>query len=97
MSISVNDVIEAQAHIGTLKSEAHPKTNKYWAWVINNIAVISPEVIIEQIGNAQKKIQAAKAEGKEILVVSEKKMYADELEKLGEKYGLTFTYNRIFY
>jgi len=29
MSISVNDVIEAQAHIGTLKSEAHPKTNKF--------------------------------------------------------------------
>ncbi len=90
MSISVNDVIEAQAHIGTLKSEAHPKTNKYRAGVVNNIAVINPESIIEQIENAQKKIQTAKAEGKEILVVSEKKMYADELEKLGEKYGFNY-------
>lgn len=90
MSISVNDVIEAQAHIGTLKSEAHPKTNKYWAGVVNNIAVINPEVIIEQIENAKKKIQQAKAEGKEILIVSEKKMYADELEKLGEKYGVNY-------
>jgi len=58
--------------------------------VINNIAVISPEAIMEQIENAQKKIQAAKTEGKEILVVSEKKMYADELEKLGEKYGFNY-------
>lgn len=90
MSISVNDVMEAKAHIGTLKSEAHPKTNKYRAWVINNIAVINPEAIIEQIENARKKIQAAKAEGKEILVVSEKKMYADELEKLGEKYKFNY-------
>ncbi|MFA7298422.1 MAG: 30S ribosomal protein S2 [Candidatus Absconditabacterales bacterium] len=90
MSISVNDVIEAQAHIGTLKSEAHPKTNKYWAGVVNNIAVISPESIIEQIEHAQKKIKKAKEEGKEILVVSEKKMYADELEKLGEKYGFNY-------
>lgn len=90
MSISVNDIIEAQAHIGTLKSEAHPKTNKYWAGVINNIAVINPESIIQQIESAQKKIQAAKAEWKEILVVSEKKMYADELEKLGEKYGFNY-------
>ncbi|MCX6824856.1 MAG: 30S ribosomal protein S2 [candidate division SR1 bacterium] len=90
MSISVNDIIEAQAHIGTLKSEAHPKTNKYWAGVINNIAVINPEAIIEQIETAKKKIQQAKADGKEILVVSEKKMYADELEKLGEKYGFNY-------
>ena len=90
MSISVNDVIEAQAHIGTLKSEAHPKTNKYRAGVVNNIAVINPETIIEQIENAKKKIQQAKADGKEILIVSEKKMYADELEALGEKYGVNY-------
>jgi small subunit ribosomal protein S2 len=90
MSISVNDVIEAQAHIGTLKSEAHPKTNKYWAGVVNNIAVINPEVIITQLESAQQKIKKAKEEGKEILIVSEKKMYADELEKLGEKYGFNY-------
>lgn len=86
MSISVNDVIEAQAHIGTLKSEAHPKTNKYRAGVVNNIAVVNPEVIVAQLESAQQKIKKAKEEGKEILVVSEKKMYAEELEKLGEKY-----------
>lgn len=90
MSISVNDVIEAQAHIGTLKSEAHPKTKKYRAGIVNNIAVINPENIIEQIENARKKIQKAKEENHEILVVSEKKMYAEELEKLGEKYGFNY-------
>lgn len=90
MSISANDVIEAQAHIGTLKSEAHPKTNKYWAGVVNNIVVIDPEVIIAQIESAQQKIKKAKEEGKEILLVSEKKMYADEIEKLGEKYKINY-------
>jgi small subunit ribosomal protein S2 len=88
--MSINDVIEAQAHIGTLKSEAHPKTNKYWAGVVNNIVVINPEVIVEQIENANKKIKKAKEEGKEILIVSEKKMYADELEKIGEQYGVSY-------
>ena len=90
MSISANDVIEAQAHIGTLKSEAHPKTRGYRAGVVNNIVAINPESIVEQIENANKKIQQAKADGKEILVVSEKKMYADELEKLWEKYGVNY-------
>ncbi|HCB51074.1 TPA: hypothetical protein DEP21_00540, partial [Patescibacteria group bacterium] len=36
------------------------------------------------------KIQKAKSQGKEILVVSEKKMYADELESLGAKLGFNY-------
>jgi len=31
--VSVKDVVDAQAHVGTLKSEAHPKTKKCWAEV----------------------------------------------------------------
>jgi ribosomal protein S2 len=82
MSITPNDVIEAQAHIGTLKSEAHPKTNKYWSDVINGIVVINPELLGAQLEYAKEKIQEAKKDGKQILIISEKKMYADELSEL---------------
>lgn len=90
MSITANDVIQAQAHIGTLKSEAHPKTNKYWSEVINGLVVINPELLAHQLESAQKKIQEAKKAGKEILIISEKKMYADELSALGEKHGVNY-------
>ena len=82
MSITAKEVVDAQLHIGTLKSEAHPKTSKYWIEVVNGVTVINPDSIVSQLEAARQKIQKAKAEGKEILVVSEKKMFADELEAM---------------
>jgi hypothetical protein len=31
MSLTTTDVLNAQAHVGTLKNEAHPKTKEYRA------------------------------------------------------------------
>lgn len=90
MTVSVNQIVEAQAHIGTLKNEAHPKTSKYWSEVTNGVVVINPEAIAEQLETAKAQVAAAKAAGKEILVVCEKKMYATELEALAEKAGVAF-------
>lgn len=90
MSLSVEDVVAKQAHIGTLKNEAHPKTSKYWAEVSNGIVVINPEIIAEQLAAAKAKIAEAKAAGKEILVVCEKKMYAAELAALAEETGVSY-------
>jgi len=90
MTITAKDVIEAQAHVGTLKSEAHPKTNKYWAEVTNGVVVINPESVAQQVEAARIKIQEAKKEGKEILVISEKKMIADELAALGEAANISY-------
>jgi len=90
MSVSVQDIVAAQAHIGTLKNEAHPKTSKYWSEVTNGVVVINPEVIAEQLEVAKAQVAAAKAAGKEILVVCEKKMYAEELEALAQKAGVAF-------
>lgn len=90
MSVSVQDIVAAQAHIGTLKNEAHPKTSKYWSEVTNGVVVINPEVIAEQLEAAKAQVADAKAAGKEILVVCEKKMYAEELEALAQKAGVAF-------
>lgn len=90
MSITTKEVVDAQLHIGTLKSEAHPKTSQYWTDVVNGVVVINPETIAHQMDVATQKIQKAKQQGKEILVVSEKKMYADEMEALGAKLGFNY-------
>jgi len=95
MSISVKDVIDAQAYVGTLKSEAYPKTNKYWAGIQKWIVVINPESITSQIETAKARIQKAKAEGKSILVVCEKKMYAEELAKLGNTLKIGYLNHKV--
>lgn len=90
MTVTAQQIIEAQAHIGTLKNEAHPKTSKYWSEVTNGMVVINPEILAQQLESARETIQKAKAAGKEILVVCEKKMYATELEALAAKTGVAF-------
>ncbi|MDO4713440.1 MAG: 30S ribosomal protein S2 [bacterium] len=90
MTVTAAQIIEAQAHIGTLKNEAHPKTSKYWSEVTNGVVVINPESIAQQLETARDTIQKAKAAGKEILVVCEKKMYAAELEELAAKTGVSY-------
>lgn len=90
MSVTVKQIVDAQVHVGTLKSEAHPKTRDFRVDVVNNIVVLNPEMIAQQLDNAKKKVQAAKKDGKEILVVCEKKMYAEEIKKLGEKHNVSY-------
>ena len=82
MSVTVKDIVDAQVHIGTLKSEAHPKTNKYRLDIVNNMVVLNPEMILDQLNNAKKKVQAVKKSWKDILIVCEKKMYSDEVKTL---------------
>jgi ribosomal protein S2 len=86
MSVTVKQIVDAQVHVGTLKSEAHPKTSNYRLDVINNIVVLNPEMVLDQLNKAKKKVQDVRASGKDILIVCEKKMYATEMKQLGEKY-----------
>jgi small subunit ribosomal protein S2 len=80
-------LLEAKVHIGTLKNEAHPKTQKYRAGVFSGYGCYrsrshysnSLECCQEQKSNATRK------EWKQILIVAEKQMYRKELESLAIK------------
>ncbi len=90
MSVTVKQIVDAQVHVGTLKSEAHPKTSDFRVDVVNNIVVLNPEKVAQQLDNAKKRVQAAQKDGRSILLVCEKKMYADEIKKLWEKYNVSY-------
>ena len=90
MTVTVKDIVDAQVHIGTLKNEAHPKTSKYRLEIVNNVVVLDPELVLQQLDKAKAKVQEVKKSGKDILLVCEKKMYADEIKALWEKYGVSY-------
>ncbi len=90
MAVTAQQVIDAQAHIGALKSESHPKTSQYWKEVTNGLVILNPEIIAEQINTVQEKLAQAKKDGKEILVACEKKMYAQDLEDFAKKQGFSY-------
>lgn len=90
MSLSIDQIVNSQVHVGTLKSEAHPKTRQYRLDVIDGMVVFNPEIIVAQLEQAREKVQKAKKSGQSVLIVCEKKMYAQELEKLATAAGVSF-------
>ncbi|MDR2415512.1 MAG: 30S ribosomal protein S2 [Candidatus Peribacteria bacterium] len=90
MTITTQQVLDAKVHFGSLKNESHPKTSPYWAEISNGLVVINPDTIAQQINNVRNLLEEAKKAGKEILVVSEKKMYAQDLENLAKKAGFAY-------
>jgi len=88
--VTAQQVIDAQVHLWSLKNESHPKTSQYWAEIVNGLVVINPEIIANQINTLRDKLDEAKKEWKEILVVCEKKMYAQDLEDLSKKLWFSF-------
>jgi len=95
MSLGIDQIVGSQVHIGTLKSEAHPKTRKYWLDVVDGMVVFNPEMISKQLENARAKIQKVKKEWKDVLVVCEKKMFAEELEEFSNKAGIFFLNHKV--
>ncbi|MDD2537708.1 MAG: 30S ribosomal protein S2 [Candidatus Absconditabacteria bacterium] len=90
MAVTAQQVVDAQVHLGSLKNESHPKTSQYWAEISNGLVVANPEIVAEQINNVHNVLAEAKTAGKEILVVCEKKMYAQELEEYSKKAGFSY-------
>jgi small subunit ribosomal protein S2 len=90
MAVTAQQVVDANAHLGSLKNESHPKTSPYRAEITKGLVVINPEVIANQINTLHEYLQEAKKAGKEILVVSEKKMYAQDLADHAKKAGFSY-------
>ncbi|MDR2190682.1 MAG: 30S ribosomal protein S2 [Candidatus Peribacteria bacterium] len=90
MTVTAQQVMDAKVHLGSLKNESHPKTSPYWAEVSRGLVIINPEIIATQINTVREALQEAKKAGKEILVVSEKKMYAQDLEDFSKKAGFSY-------
>ncbi|PID34591.1 MAG: 30S ribosomal protein S2 [candidate division SR1 bacterium] len=95
MAITAKQIIDSGAHIGTLKREAHPKTSKFWLGVNNSLVVLDPEKMAEQLEAIKTKVQECKKENKKILVVSEKKMFTDEVKKLCEDKGVFYLNQKV--
>lgn len=95
MSLTVEKVLEAQLHIGSLKNESSPKTRTFWTDITNGVVVLDPQKIAKHLDQAKDKIQQAIKAKKEILVVCDKSMYTEELVALAEKHGFHYLNDKI--
>lgn len=90
MAVTKKDVMDAHMHIGNIKKLASTKTRAFWLDIKNGLVIIDPDKIAQQLETAKAKVQEAKKAGKEILVICEKTLYADELEQMADKAGFHY-------
>ena len=83
-------VIDNKLYVWTLKSNANPKTEKYWAGVVDGVVVIDPDVIVSQLERAKELVKKHKDAGNDILVLSDKLIYKEEIEQICEKAGVHY-------
>lgn len=90
MAITQQEVIASNMHVGNLKKLASTKTRSFWLEMSQGIVVINPEKIVTALEVAREKFLTAKKDGKEVLLLCEKSLLADEIPALAEKYNFHY-------
>lgn len=94
MSVS-QDIIDAKVFLGNAKNSSNPKTRDAWLGVHNGMVIFDPAIVEEQIKAARSMFVDAKKANKDVLVICEKEMYKEDVEKLAEKYGFHYMNHKI--
>lgn len=90
MAITQQEVVAAHMHVGNLKKLASTKTRAFWLEMANGLVIIDPDKITHALDAAKEKFLQAKKDGKEILILCEKSLLADEIPALAEKHGFHY-------
>lgn len=81
----VQDIKDNKVFLGHPKNYSNPKTRESWLGIHNGMVILDPEIIEDQLKIAKKMFQDAKKAGKDVLVICEKEMYKEDVEKLADK------------
>lgn len=90
MALTIDNVVWAKMYVWTLKRHSDPKTRKFWADVVNWVVLINPEHILSQLENAKKRVEKAKADKSDIVVILDKGMYRDEIKDICEAQWISY-------
>ncbi len=90
MAITQKEVVAAHMHVGNLKKFASTKTRSFWLEMNQGLVVINPDKITSALDAAREKFLQAKKDGKEVLVLCEKSMLADEIPALAKTHGFHY-------
>lgn len=92
----VSDLVKSKVFIGTTRSKYFPKiTDSFIEWTKNWQLVLNPEKIADSLIKAKEKISKAKANKDTILVVLDKEVFRDEVEKVCTDSDILFLNNKV--
>ncbi len=91
----VQDIVTKKVFLAHPKNHSNPKTRDSWLGTQNWMVILDPDAVAAQLESATKMFAEAKNSGKEILVICEKEMYKENVEKLAEKSGFHYMNHKI--
>jgi len=92
----INELVNNKVYIWTTKSKYFPKiTDSFLMWRVNNQIVIEPSKIADSLISAKKKIEEAKKEKKDILVIWDKEVFRKEIEDICSEAWILFLNNKV--
>ena len=92
----IEGLIANKAYIWTPRTKFFPKiTEKNTLWVVNKEMVIDPSITAEALLSAREKIKWLKEAWKNILLVLDKEVFRDDVEKLCNSSNVMFLNNKI--
>ncbi|MDQ5890606.1 MAG: small subunit ribosomal protein [Candidatus Dependentiae bacterium] len=92
--IDLKKLVEAGVHFGHHSSKWHPKMKPYIWGTRNKVHLINVAKTAFLLDRAEKFLQAAAAEGKQILWVGTKRTAQPLVRAMAEKLGMPFVYHR---
>lgn len=90
MAITQKEVVAAHMHVGNLKKFASTKTRSFWLDMNQGLVIINPDKIATALESAKEKFLQARKDGKEVLILCEKSLMADEMPALAKKHGFHY-------
>lgn len=93
--VAVQDIIDNKVFLGHPKNTSNPKTRDSRLGTHNGMVVFDPAMVTKQIATAKKMFANAKKNNKEVLVICEKEVYKQDVEKLAEAAGFHFLNHKI--
>lgn len=90
MSATQQDIEKNFLHIGGLKNKVNPKTRFYQKNTNKWFVLFDSAKILEQLNHIKEKIQELKKSKKQVLLVCEKSLYAEDIKSYASKNGFHY-------
>jgi len=92
----VEELVKNKAYIWTIRSKFFPKiTENSILWTVNKEIMIDPSTTADALLSAKEKINSVKKDWKNILLVLDKEVFRDDVEKICNDFGMLFLNNKI--
>jgi small subunit ribosomal protein S2 len=94
MTVSLQELFDAGAHLGHQARKWHPKMREWIYTEQDGIHIFDLEKTLVQLEKAKKRLQELQEQGKNLVVVATKKQAAEIINEVAEKAGVMYIVNR---